>query len=267
MENQQPESHLSRILTNPDVLKNPNSFFQVYRVPVHRFFLALCRDSSKADDLFQEFAVKFLSGAFESYTPKKGRFRDYLKTTLRNQVHRLFGDESKRKKRFGGALHEGLATTISEVNISQAFGAFDHYEGKEIRQLVELALKAEEAEGKHHYHSLLSFLLEYQQKKLEDLETADSEPEAGPTKVKVPVHRIAEFLTGLCEKYVTEDNAKKQKSRAVVCYADKIITEISNRIGSTSIDEVRAAANELQLLPYCEKELAKRAKSSRFHSA
>jgi RNA polymerase sigma-70 factor (ECF subfamily) len=53
---------------------------------VYRYLRALVRDADVADDLAQEFAVRFLRGQFHSADPKRGRFRDFLKTALRNLV-------------------------------------------------------------------------------------------------------------------------------------------------------------------------------------
>jgi RNA polymerase sigma-70 factor (ECF subfamily) len=57
-----------------------------YTPAIYRFLLSLVRDWDVADDLFQEFALRFVRGAFKNLNPERSRFRDYLKTSLRNLV-------------------------------------------------------------------------------------------------------------------------------------------------------------------------------------
>jgi DNA-directed RNA polymerase specialized sigma24 family protein len=45
------------------------------------------RDPEVADDLAQEFALRFLRGDFQRADPERGRCRDYLKRALINLVH------------------------------------------------------------------------------------------------------------------------------------------------------------------------------------
>src|SRR5262245_15733603 len=49
---------------------------------VYRYLLGALRDHDAAEDLFQEFAERFLRGEFRRADPQRGRFRDYVKTAL-----------------------------------------------------------------------------------------------------------------------------------------------------------------------------------------
>ena len=233
---QKNESHLSRILTNPDVIRDPKSFFHVYQNPIRRFFLFLTGDETKTDELFQEFALKFLSGAFDSYAPGKGRFRDYLKTVLRNQFRKTFS----QKQVLGSEVLEKaeVSDELADSELQAALREFDTHEGHDILRLVDEDLRAEEANGEHQYHSLLKFLLQSKQ---------DSK--------RVAVTEVASFLSSVRGDTVSSDNAKKIKSRAVSSYTNKLISEIGNRIGSFEKADLRQAAEELGVLGYCGKAL------------
>ena len=61
-----------------------------YGGAVHRYLLASLRDVDAADELAQEFALRFLRGDFKNADPGKGRFRDFLKRA----VYRLMVDSS-----------------------------------------------------------------------------------------------------------------------------------------------------------------------------
>src|SRR5271166_936420 len=54
---------------------------------IRRYLLALTRDPEVADELTQEFALRALLGSFKGADPSRGRFRDLVRTAVRNLVH------------------------------------------------------------------------------------------------------------------------------------------------------------------------------------
>jgi RNA polymerase sigma-70 factor (ECF subfamily) len=65
-----------------------------YSGAVHRYLLGALRDPEAADEVFQEFALRFLRGAFRNADPQRGRFRDFVKTA----VFHLIADHHKRQR-------------------------------------------------------------------------------------------------------------------------------------------------------------------------
>jgi RNA polymerase sigma-70 factor (ECF subfamily) len=65
-----------------------------YSRAVDRYLRRLVGDENDAQDLCQEFAVRFLRGDFRHADPERGRFRDYLKTSL----HHLVSDFYRRRQ-------------------------------------------------------------------------------------------------------------------------------------------------------------------------
>lgn len=55
-----------------------------YSGAVHRYLLGALRNADLASDLSQEFALRFLRGEFHRADPSRGRFRDFVKRSLRN---------------------------------------------------------------------------------------------------------------------------------------------------------------------------------------
>ena len=86
--------HLSRIETHwtavfqahqgqpAEVAEAQSALMRRYGGAVHRYLLASLRDPEAADDLSQEFALRFLRGDFRNADPGKGRFRDFLKRAI-----------------------------------------------------------------------------------------------------------------------------------------------------------------------------------------
>jgi DNA-directed RNA polymerase specialized sigma24 family protein len=68
-------------------------FVQRYCGAVYRYLLGALRNEDAAEELFQEFALRFVRGDFRRADPERGRFRDYLKTAL---VH-LVTDHHRRR--------------------------------------------------------------------------------------------------------------------------------------------------------------------------
>src|SRR5262249_52118677 len=66
-----------------------------YGGAVRRYLLASLRDVDAADDLAQEFALRFLRGDFQNADPGRGRFRDFLKRA----VYHLMIDHHRARRR------------------------------------------------------------------------------------------------------------------------------------------------------------------------
>jgi RNA polymerase sigma factor (sigma-70 family) len=65
-----------------------------YSGAVHLYLVEALRDHDAAEDLAQEFALRFLRGDFHRADPECGRFRDFVKRALRN----LIIDHHRRKR-------------------------------------------------------------------------------------------------------------------------------------------------------------------------
>src|SRR5215510_1625349 len=77
-----------------EVVSAQQQLLMRYYHPVARYLRALVRDADAAEELTQEFAVRFLRGDFKRADPARGRFRDLLKRALRH----LAIDHWRRKR-------------------------------------------------------------------------------------------------------------------------------------------------------------------------
>jgi DNA-directed RNA polymerase specialized sigma24 family protein len=66
-----------------------------YGGAIRRYLLGSLRSEDAADEVFQEFSLKLVSGAFQKADASHGRFRSFLKTTL----FHLIIDYQRRGKR------------------------------------------------------------------------------------------------------------------------------------------------------------------------
>lgn len=93
-----PDARLSRLATPWTVMGQAHIpdgnveeaqalILERYRPAVARYLQKLAANADAAEELAQEFALKFLRGDFKNVRPERGRFRDYIKAALRNLVH------------------------------------------------------------------------------------------------------------------------------------------------------------------------------------
>src|SRR3954470_16965404 len=110
MNDNELQQHLSQIATQWSVLYQAHKgdeteaararqlLMQRYCGAVYRYLLRAVRDPAVAEDLTQEFALRFMQGRFGHVDPEQGRFRNYVKGALFRLVqdhYRARGREMK----------------------------------------------------------------------------------------------------------------------------------------------------------------------------
>jgi len=103
---------------------------EAYRAPVHRFLVAIARDSQEVEDVTQEFFAATLNPRFfERYHPGKGKFRIWLRECARHVYLNSLKQQRARKRRprelvdFEGVGEEQLADLAADP--TAAVKAFD----------------------------------------------------------------------------------------------------------------------------------------------
>jgi RNA polymerase sigma-70 factor (ECF subfamily) len=76
-----------------------------YGGAIRRYLIGALRDEEAAEELFQEFAYRFVHGDLRGADPERGRFRDFVKGVL----YHLIADHHKRRQRQPRALASGYA--------------------------------------------------------------------------------------------------------------------------------------------------------------
>ncbi len=88
-----------------------------YSDAVYQYLLGAVRDVHVADDLAQEFAVRFLRGDFLTANPRRGRFRDFVKRSLSN----LVSDHYRLLKRERDSLRRIVPRQPTEAQLDGEF--------------------------------------------------------------------------------------------------------------------------------------------------
>ncbi len=128
-----------------------------YAGAVHRYFLSAVKNPDEAQELDQEFAVRFLRGDFRRGHPDRGRFRDYVKRAVQNMIT----DHFRRKK----ASRSRTAPLIEPAVADPALERFDReFLASWRKDLLDRswnALAELEKTSGQPYHTVLRFHVEH----------------------------------------------------------------------------------------------------------
>jgi RNA polymerase sigma-70 factor (ECF subfamily) len=203
---------------------------QRYGRAVYRYLLGAVRDPEVADDLAQEFALRFLRGGFQGADPERGRFRDYLKTAL---IHLVDDFHRARQAWPGPLLHPGPEPAAPAAGETDSERAFLDCWREELLERTWQAL----AEDNPSYHAVLLFRIE--------------NPDASSAQ-------MAEQLGTRLEKPLTAAWVRKTLQRAHGKFADLLLDEVAASLEAPTPETLRRELKELDLLKYCQEALDKR---------
>jgi RNA polymerase sigma-70 factor (ECF subfamily) len=202
-----------------------------YSDAVYRYLLGALRDRDAADELFQEFSLRFLRGDFKNADPGRGRFRNFVKTAL----YHLVIDYQKRQQ----ARPQSLATDVGEpvprhTEAEQEFlnGWREELIERTWRALVELERKTGQP-----VHTVLRYRAEHP--------VLSSEA-------------LAEQLGAELGKSFSVDAIRMALHRARERFSDLLLREVAQSLENPSVDELREELTDLGLLGYCHSALKRR---------
>ncbi|MBI3411056.1 MAG: sigma-70 family RNA polymerase sigma factor [Planctomycetes bacterium] len=197
-----------------------------YSGAVFRYLVAAVRDADAAEDLAQEFALRFLRGDFRRAQPSKGRFRNYLKTAL---IH-LVTDYHRSRLASPRPISPDVASPPSPEEDETTFVA---------SWREELLARTWQALEKHNstYKAALELRIQ--------------EPELSSGQ-------LAEKLSVQLAKPISAALVRKALQRAHEKFADLMLDEVAASLDTTTPDELEQELRELDLLRYCRAALARR---------
>jgi RNA polymerase sigma-70 factor (ECF subfamily) len=208
-----------------------------YGGAVRRYLLGALRSDDAADEVYQEFSLKLVSGAFGSADPERGRFRSFVKTSL----FRMIVDFQRRQCRHAKQtplLGDAADFPAGPSNLEQQEEAFVQSWREELlaqgwNELAEL----EKASGKPYY-TVLKFRVDH------------------PT-LRSP--EIAERLSQSLGQRLTAGNVRVMIHRSREKLCDCLLDAVRNSLDNPTPEEVERELIELNLLGYCRSALESRA--------
>jgi hypothetical protein len=231
------DSHLSRISTNWDLVARAHGGFgpaaataqhavlRRYGAAVYRYLLTAVRDPQAADDLSQEFAARWLGGAFKAADPARGRFRGYLATAL----HHLVADHFRRKSpvtidwQSNSRLHPQSPAPAAEAD-------FDREWRQELLAAAWRELERDDAESGGVYYAVLRWRA---------------------TNPGTPAAVAADELTARLGRPFTAAGVRQTLHRARERYAELLVAEVTRSLGGGTAEAIDRELSDLGLLAYC----------------
>jgi RNA polymerase sigma-70 factor (ECF subfamily) len=217
-----------------EALRAQSQMLARYRQAAFRYLAAVVGDADAAEDLFQDFAVRFLRGDFRGASPERGRFRDYLKTSL----IRLVIDYRRKRGRAQHAIETDVASPAETGVTVEESAAFEENWRGELLTEAWARLERESATGQP-YHAVLRYRSEHPQATSEEMALALS----AQLRPQQPF---------------TDAGIRKILQRARERFADLLLDVVAASLESTSIDSIEQELIDLKLLPYCRTAVARR---------
>jgi RNA polymerase sigma-70 factor (ECF subfamily) len=231
MASEERNERLSKITTSWDMLRQAlegssdaqRSLLERYGDAVKRYLIAALRDRDAADELFQEFALALVRGDFRQLDPKRGRFRDYIKTVLFHLVARHCKKQQRQPQAVSADASEwhDLAAPSEDQD-----GQFNQSWREALMQ------RAWDALAREHrtYHAVLH--------------ARAAQPQASSDE-------FAELLSRKLGKPFKPGAFRQALARARALYVDLLVTEVAQSLKRPTPGQLEEELRELGLLDYC----------------
>ncbi len=197
-----------------------------YGGAIRRYLLACLKNEDAADDVYQEFSLKFIRGDFKGADPDKGRFRSFVKTCLFRMIVDHQRGDKKRKKM--GAIPEGHE--LEDLNPDDQDATFVQSWREELLARSWDALKTYEEESQRPYHTVLRYRADHPQARSQEM---------------------AEGLSQILDREANAAWVRQTLKRARDEFARMLLEEVGHSLAATSLQAVEDELSSLNLLEYC----------------
>jgi len=207
---------------------------QRYRVPVFRYLLGAVRNADTAEELAQEFAIRFLWGDFRRVQPERGRFRDYVKTVLINMVRAHF----KALKQQPSQLSTQLCEPVAPENETFSEDSFEDYLRAMLLDRTWIALQ----KSNPNYHAVLNMRAH--------------NPDFSAREIAQQLALAPRFSAAA--NPMSPDVVRKTLQRGRIKFAELLVDEAALLLQCENNEQLRQELQELQLLSYCRQAVDRR---------
>ena len=224
---------LNQITTRWSIVIDPSRLMVRYASAIRSYLEAILRDGHAADEVAQNFAIQVLENSFDSASPGRGRFRDYVKVSARNAALSYL----RRRKRAGresaltGILEKTLADPAGSIEPTQA--ASDEWLGHWRRCLLDKVWRALESHElrspSNLFHTALKLSVDFPGENSEALGVRAAEQTGRPIRA---------------------DAFRKQLSRARQMFAELLVEEVAATLIRPTPADVDEELVELGLMSY-----------------
>jgi RNA polymerase sigma-70 factor (ECF subfamily) len=209
------------------------ALMQRYGGAVYRYLLGALRDPDAADELAQEFALRFVRGDFHRAHPERGRFRDFVKTAV---YHLIVDYQRQQVKRPSSLPCESAHLPGGAEHVSQSDQVFLERWREELLDRAWEGLAALQRHTGQRYYTVLRWRAEH--------------PDT-------PAARLAEEFSAHGTP-VNEAGVRQTLHRAREKFADLLLEEVARSLQTEEPERLEQELIDLGLLPYCRPALRRR---------
>ncbi|MBY0528175.1 MAG: hypothetical protein K2R98_32565 [Gemmataceae bacterium] len=221
-----PHSRLDQISTRWNAVNDPTQFLLRYGAAIRRYLGALVRNPDDCEEILQDFLLRGIQRGFVRADSLRGRFRDYLKTAVRNAAISHF-------RRRQPTTQDDFAFQNLSAPPEAPLAADEQWEA-EWRQCV-LARAWEALDGHQRqspgnlFHTVLQLSVEHPEEDSKSLAARAS------TRIGRPLRA---------------DAFRKQVSRARRMFAELLVTEVGQTLESPTPQQVEEELIAIGLMEY-----------------
>jgi RNA polymerase sigma-70 factor (ECF subfamily) len=207
-----------------------------YAKAVKRYLLGALRNPEAADDLTQEFALRFLQGGFRGADAQRGRFRDFVRGVLAH----LIADHHRRQKRQPQVFAAVQETAAPETD--DADRQFLEGWRAELLDRAWKALASHQEQTGQLYFTVLRFRAEHTEMR--------SEPMAGQLS-----STLGRPVTGVWVRQMLHRGREK--------FSRFLVTEVLHTLHEPTPEQLHEELVDLGLLEYCRPVMASASRSAK----
>jgi RNA polymerase sigma-70 factor (ECF subfamily) len=208
------------------------TILQRYRPAVYRYLRACLGDADAADEVWQDFSLRFVRGDFRNANPEKGRFRDLLKTAI---YHMIIDHHKRRKRSMAHLSPDGPEPQddAPEMPSASDLKFLEAWRNELLNRCWE-ALAEEERRTGRLVHTVLR------------CRAANQEMRS---------HDLAVVLTKQLNRPITADWVRKWVAIARNRFAAQMLREVAGSLKEPDVDAVEQELIDLELHTYCKEAL------------
>jgi RNA polymerase sigma-70 factor (ECF subfamily) len=215
------------------VARAQQGLVQRYLPAIYRYLLGALRDADAADEVAQEFALRLVRGDFKRADPDRGRFRDYVKTSL----YHLIVNHQKGARGRAQPLAEPSAVADSDPDTAESDRAFLDRWREELLNRAWEELEQNQARTGQPFYTVLRF-------------RADNPG--------LPSAQMAEQLSARLGKPLTDAGVRQTLHRARKAFAALLVEEVGRSLQTDDAERIEQELIDLDLHAYCHSALRQR---------
>jgi RNA polymerase sigma-70 factor (ECF subfamily) len=207
-----------------------------YYGAVYHYLLGIVRDPAAAEELTQDFAVRFLRGDFRGANAERGRFRDFVRTAVRHLAHDYWRKREKEKG-IAGLPDDGIERVDERQRDVDKFDQefLEKWREELLARSWDALAEFQEQSGQPYFQVLLA-------------KVNNGEKSA----------QIADRLSAERGKPFTELGVRQLVHRARKKFAELLVDEVARSLQTSEPEELEQELIELNLLDYCRSTLQNR---------